>query len=478
MKRKPSVLWIVSDHQLHATRPPGFDRLPLQNRLARLGVEFTRAYTALPVCSPARAAMLTGLYPHAHGLTENDGRFGGREGLDLSDWMIHRPLLEAGYRCGWFGKWHVDNQASALDYGFEGFSLPGYGYPYASDAYLAYLEREHLGDPVARIDIGGESGIEPGAEIRLTEQRSWFDYESGVATLQGAVETHEAFFLTDLATRWLADLGDTPFFLRLDTWGPHPPYLLGRPFAGLLDDAAIELPANFSSDLEHRPRHHREYRDYWRETLQLEPAHWRLMYQRALEHAIQIETALLKLLDRVDLQNTLVLFNSDHGDAVGSNGAVANKGGLMAEATMQIPLLMAGAGMPAGVVRDRLVSNLDLAPTLTEVCGIESGPNFHGRSLLPLVQNPDTDWRAGLLAQHYGLHQSIVQRAWYEHDWKLVLQPDGFRELYQLSSDPGEINNLASQTPHRDRLAAMQLALYSAMDDVGDVDFPRHHRGV
>ena len=79
MIRRPNVLWIVSDHQIYASRPPGFRGFPLQNRLAELGVSFDRAHTVLPICSPARASILTGVYPHAHGLTENDGRFGGRE---------------------------------------------------------------------------------------------------------------------------------------------------------------------------------------------------------------------------------------------------------------------------------------------------------------------------------------------------------------------------------------------------------------
>ena len=120
---KPNVLWIVADHQVHATRPPGFSAFPLQQALRRLGTEFQRAYSVLPICSPARASMLTGLYPHAHGLTENDGRFGGRAGLEKEDWMIQHALGDAGYRCGWFGKWHVSNQVSALDFGFDGYSL-------------------------------------------------------------------------------------------------------------------------------------------------------------------------------------------------------------------------------------------------------------------------------------------------------------------------------------------------------------------
>lgn len=473
MNRRCNVLWIVSDHQVHATRPPGFDRFPLQQKLARLGLEFSRAYSVLPVCSPARASMLTGLYPHAHGLTENDGRFGGRDGLEPSDWMLQRPLLEAGYRCAWFGKWHVDNHRSALDYGLEGFSLPGYGYPYAGDTYRAYLQRKGLDKPVARVEIGGECGSGAGDEIRLCNRQSWFEYESGVATLQGPAETHEAFFLADLAARWLDGIGGEPFFLRLDTWGPHPPYLLGAQFAELLENDTIELPPNFFCGLENRPQHHRDYRDYWQETLHLDQAQWRRMYRAALAHAIQVETALCALLEHIDLENTLVVFNSDHGDAVGSNGAVANKGGLMAEATLRIPLLVAGAGLPAGTQRDPLVSQLDLVPTLLEFCGIESAREFHGRSLLPLAADPAAGWRRGLLAQHYGLHERIVQRAWLEQDWKLVLQPDGYRELYSLTDDPGEMNNLARQAQHEGRVASMSASLRAAMDALGDADFPR-----
>ncbi len=471
MRRRPNILWIVSDHQIHATRPAACARFPLQEKLARIGVEFSRAYTVLPVCSPARASMLTGLYPHAHGLTENDGRFGGRAGLDPNDWLLHRPLREAGYRCGWFGKWHVDNRRSALDYGFEGFSLPGYGYPYASDAYREYLDRRGLDEPVARVEIAGEAGAAPGSEIELTRQRDWFEYESGVARLDGSCATHEAFFIADLAARWLAEIGNTPFFLRVDTWGPHPPYLRGAPFAGMLDAAAIDLPPNFDSDLEQRPAHHRDYRDYWRDTLRLDRAQWRQMYRAALEHAIQVETALCTLLEQVDLDNTLVIFNSDHGDAVASNGAVANKGGLMAEATLQIPLLMAGAGLPENALRGGLVSNLDLAPTLMDVCSVKTERNFHGLSLLPLIDKADAEWRAGFFAQHYGLHRRIVQRAWYQQDWKLVLQPDGFEELYRLADDPGELHNLASRAQYRGRVETMSQALGAAMDAVGDSDF-------
>jgi arylsulfatase A-like enzyme len=463
-------LWIVADHQVHATRPPGFDGFPLQRKLARLGTGFGRAYSVLPICSPARASMLTGLYPHAHGLTENDGRFGGREGLDPSEWMVHQPLREAGYRCGWFGKWHVDNRHSALDYGFEGFSLPGYGYPYASEAYREYLGRKGLGKPVARVLIRNESDLAPGAEIDLVEDSDWFDCVSGVAALEGPLSAHEACFVSELAARWLDSLNGEAFFLRVDPWGPHPPYLLGEPFLGMLDERDIRLPENFHSDLRQRPDHHRRYRDYWRRAVGLDDENWRRQYQHALEHVMLVETALGELLEHVDLANTLVVFNSDHGDAVGSNGGIANKGDLMVEATMQIPLLLAGNGVAAGKTCDELVSNLDLAPTLLDLCGIDGGREMHGASLAGLLNGRRHGWRRGLMTQHYGLQEPIVQRAWYRDDCKLIVRQDGYRELYDLARDPGELHNLALDSRQRGALQSMQRELLQAMRDVADND--------
>lgn len=470
MNSSPNILWIVSDHQVHATRPPGFTEFPLQRKLARIGTGFTRAYSVLPICSPARASMLTGLFPHAHGLTENDGRFGGREGLDVRDWMIHHPLRDAGYRCGWFGKWHVDNRYSALQYGFEGFSLPGYGNPYACGAYRDYLQRKGLPEPVARVAIRNEFAFAEGTALDVIENRDWFDCVSGVAALDGPESLHEAYFVSEQAALWLDSLGSEPFFVRVDPWGPHPPYLLPAPFFGMLDAHHIGLPANFHSKLEHRPDHHRAYRDYWRTAVGLDEESWRKLYQHSLEHVILVETALCKLLDHIDLDNTVVIFNSDHGDAVGSNGGVANKGDLMVEATMQIPLLMAGRGIPAGEVCDQLVGNLDIAPTLLDLCGIDIGHSLHGMSLVPLLNAGGGRWRSGQMMQHYGLQEPIVQRAWYRDYYKLVIRQDGYRELYDLARDSGELENLAFDPEYQAELESMEQELIQAMRAVNDDD--------
>ena len=470
MKRvqsRPNILWMVADHQAYANRPALARSFALQARLAREGTRFTRAYTALPVCSPARASMLTGRYPHAHGLTENDGRFGGRPGLEPDDWLLHKPLAETGYRCAWFGKWHLDNARSALDYGFEGYSLPGYGYPYGTAAYRAYLKRAGLPAPVAEIELPGESGIAAGTRIDLCAAGAWFDFEAGAGRLDGPPECHEAYFLARLAADWLEGVGGEPFFLRIDPWGPHPPYLPAAPFHGMLDRGAVGLPLNLGSDLAGRPTHHRGYRDYWQDTLGLDAEGWRRMAARALEQVALVEAALAGLLDALDrlglAENTLVIFTADHGDAVGSNGGVANKGGLMVEETMAIPLLLRGPGIAKAALRGQPVGNIDIAPTILAACGIEAETTLHGISLLDPAAR-----RRGLMAEHYGLHQPILQRACYEGHWKLVVQEDGFAELYDLAVDPCETRNLAAGPEERPRLEGLWAGLLEAMDKTDD----------
>ena len=472
MPSQPNIVWIVADHLAHGNRPKRAATFEIQSRLAREGMCFPRARTVLPVCSPARASMLTGVYPHAHGVTENDGRFGGRASIGLSEWLLHHPLAQRGYRCAWFGKWHLDNSRSAQEYGFEGFSLPGYGYPYGTPEYREYLGRIDCAAPVAEIELPGESGRPTGTRIKLTEANGWYDYESGTALLDGPPETHEAFFLSRLAADWIGRIRDEPFFLRLDPWGPHPPYLVARPFFGALRQNTIDLAANFDFDLQKRPPHHRAYRDYWRKTLNFDAADWTLMALRSLEHVAQVEAGLAGFLDALDqaglAENTLVIFCADHGDAVASNGGVANKGGLMVEETMRIPLLLRGPGIPAGTICDHLVSNMDVAPTILETSGIPIRPEMHGRSLVPLFDNPKADWRCGLMAQHYGLHEAILQRAYYEENWKLVVQEDGFIELYDLSTDPCELSNLAALGSFARALEHMKAGLRSAMIGTGD----------
>ena len=498
---RPNVLWLVSDHQAFANR--GLDRAlsPLQHRLAALGTRCARAYTVLPICTPSRASMLTGLYPHAHGLTENDGRFGGRAELEPSDAMVHQRFAAAGYRCGWFGKWHLTHARSAQDFGFEGMSLPGYGYPYHTPQYRAYLAGVQPGPLWAEIEVPGESRRAPGTWVDLCQETAWFDYEAGSARLHGPEEVHEAHFLADQAIRWIEAHGarngahgvhngdgahgvhngahnedgpDAPFFMRLDTWGPHPPYTLPTGFDSPLQDGDIPLSANLSHDLATRPAHHAQYKQQWQQDLRQDSFDWPRLTRRALEHGILVERAMCRVIDCLErrgaLENTVIVFCADHGDAVASNGGVMNKGSLLTEETIRIPMYLAGPGIAAGHRTEALMANVDIAPTLLDLCGL-AGPGagqggaqgldpgrgpvdagrahgMQGLSAADHLRHPDRPAaRDQVLIQHYGLHLPILQRCLVRSQWKYVLQEDGFEELYDLEADPFECSNLAGKAP-------------------------------
>lgn len=470
MSRLHNILWLNTDQQMIANRPGAARELSLQTRLAARGMNFSRAYTALPICSPSRASMLTGLYPHNHGLTENDGRFGGRAGLEPSDTLVTDPLRERGYRCAWFGKWHLHQKLDARAFGFEGYAPADYAYPYASAEYRAYLERNALPDPTVRIELSGESGTPPGKEVALTSAEDWFDFEAGSAILEGPVETHEAFFVAELAERWLRDPEDGPFFIRVDTWGPHPPYLVGAPFAGMFAHLESAASPNLVLDLKARPAHHAAYRDQWHDILGDSARDFALLSRRALQSAALCETALVRLLDVLEEcgrgDDTIIVFTADHGDAVASNGGMMNKGGLMVEETLRIPMLIAGPGIRPGS-NDSLVCNVDLAPTLLDLCGI-TAYEIDGTSLCPLLRRTGPLPRDGLMTEHYGLKTPLWQRAFHKGRWKLVVQEDGFTELYDLACDPAEMNNLADSATHAGTLRDMRGGLAEALARYGD----------
>lgn len=475
-RTRPNVLWIVSDHQAFANRNVDLNLFPLQAWLRKRGTEFSRAYAVLPICSPSRASMLTGLYPHTHGLTENDGRFGGRAELDTGDRMIQHEFAEMGYQCGWFGKWHLGQDASALDFGFEGFSVPGYGYPYGTQEYRQYLSGFHVGPLWAETELAGESRREQGTAINLTAEDKWFDYEAGTAVMHGAEEVHEAYFLADAAVKWIDDLpGDSSFFVRLDAWGPHPPYMIPTGFSSPLQGLNIAPNGNLAHDLADRPEHHREYRDQWRQDLPEDAFDWPLLSRRALEHCILVERAFLRVIEQIEsmgrLENTIIVFCADHGDAVASNGGVMNKGGLLVEETLRIPLLFAGPGVAKGRSTNDLIGNVDIAPTLLEMCGLTTTIPMQGRSAAShLATTEALPFRSELMVEHYGLHVPTLQRAFYKGNWKYVIQPDGFEEVYNLSADPCEIANLADSQAMSSVLADLRNGLQNQMNWLEDTD--------
>ena len=227
--QKPNILFVFTDqHCLSAVGCYGETpcQTPNIDRLAREGVRFETAYTVCPVCSPARATIMTGLYPHAHGVCMNVHNLGCsvHELADRPE-LLSRRLQAAGYRCGYSGKWHLGTDAPTAfaapntpslpkDVGFEGQNFPGHGgggfrYP----EYRAYLAEHGYEHRVTRLDD------RPIPVMRY-------------GVLEGPVESTVPYFLAEhtigLIDRFAAS--GEPFFIWHNFWGPHTPYYSPRVF--------------------------------------------------------------------------------------------------------------------------------------------------------------------------------------------------------------------------------------------------------
>ncbi|MGP1394176.1 MAG: sulfatase-like hydrolase/transferase [Inquilinaceae bacterium] len=402
---------------------------PHLDRLHGQSVRFDRAYSTCPLCSPARASMFTGDYAFRHGMGTNCDMYHSlaKELPDPSR-LLHLNLIEAGYRCGFVGKWHVGTRKGPGDFGFEGMSLPGYGNIALSDDFLTYLRKNGL-----------DYTVRP---------RLYFnpDQQTMAAGLwDGPVATTPSYYLTDRTIDLLEGFGtsDRPFFATVQYWDPHAPHLVPAEYYGVTDRAALRPWANWADDLAGKPRRvSRERDDFYRlhPRTDAEVVEYIGLY---CDHMAMLDAQIGRLLNWLETsglaESTLVIFTSDHGDMTGAHGGLIDKG-LLYEEAVRIPLHFRHADLTPGP-RDQLASNLDILPTVFDLLGLPL-PDRHGISLRPVIEASDAEGREALLLEYHGLRFLYSQRALIRADgWKFIFSPGDDDELYDLTSDPSELIN-------------------------------------
>ena len=448
-----NILWLTLDHvtfrhyRLNKKAKP---ILPTYERLGRQGVTFDHCKSAHPLCMPARASMLTGVYTHKHGIFRN--------GPDM--WLAteYAPaasvLKDAGYRLGYFGKNHSGMDLAAV--GFEGYFPASYGNPYMTQEYKDYLKRKGLPDPIFHHEGGMSEKFEVGKDYNLVETNYFNHPNWGYFKEKGPF--HEIDFLLDMAGDWLRERAseNAPFVLRLDAWGPHQAYQIPldykdtiinaediEPYPGYDEDALPYKPAFAGNFLEwQRGRAGKGGKKCWKE--------WQLPLKRAYEHYSYIDMRLGSLLDDLErlglAENTAVIFTADHGDAIASHGGMFDKCGDLAEELMDIPMVVSAPGLPKGVVNSSFVSNLDVVPTVLDLLGVKKPYEMDGISLKQVaLGNLERD---RLMCEHYGHHGVFYdQRVIYRGVWKYVETKDEMDQLYNLEADPYELRNEADSCP-------------------------------
>ncbi len=475
MGKKPNILFLLNDHQAYHGHNSPTPKRPNFDRLASRGIEYRRATCVTPLCGPARRTILSGLFPHNHKNPFNysDQPFAEECYLD--------KLTEGGYRNYYFGKWHA-GPGTALDHGCEGFSLPNYGNPYIAERYRAYLEdhglprAEHWVDGYLWADHSKQQfpNLEVGGPYRCD---SFWCGENAYGRTITPKETHESFFLADLACRQLEDIARNPdgrpFSLRVDFWGPHQPHFPTQEFLDLYVPEEIAEYPSFTRKPGDRPTYyHHVLKPLGDENMELiapNPwpwSQWRAILHRCYAHISMVDAAGGTILDKLEelglAKDTLVIWTTDHGDAIASHGGLWDKGSYMSEEVMRVPLAMRFPGrLPEGIRCDDLVSDLDLAPTILDAAGLGFGTAVDGTSLLPRATGASGIWREDLMAETagHGWGNLVDSRLIYAGNYKYIMNVGHSHELYDLEADPYELRNLIDSDAHSEVARDMRARL-------------------
>jgi choline-sulfatase len=435
--KRPNVLLIMADDlndHLGAYGHP-MVKTPNLDRLAARGVRFDRAYTQFPLCSPSRVSLLTGLRPDTtkvHDLT-TDFR------TVLPD-VVTLPQMfrKQGYFAARVGKiYHYGN--------------PG------------QIGTSGLDDPASWEVVVNPRGVDKDEEGSLTNFTPTRGLGSALAyyASPAADEQHTDGRVAAETILLLEKNKDHPFFIGAGFYRPHCPFIAPKKYFDLYPLDTISAPPAMTDS--------RAPPAAWFTT----PPHWGISEQaqretiRAYYASISFLDAnvgrVLDALERLGLaDNTIVVFMSDHGYHLGEHGQWMKQ--TLFERSARAPLILAGPGVSAkGRATSRIVEFLDLYPTLSDLASVPAPQGLHGKSLLPLLKDPNAAWdrpaltqvRRGSAEAGY-MGYSVRTDKWRYTEW------DGGKqgtELYDEVADPSESNNLASDPKHQNTVAEMQKLL-------------------
>jgi len=477
VSEKPNILWLTVDHQAFANHydfQPQFARkLKTFERLRREGRFYDQAYTSCPLCTPARASMLSGRYPSNHRLMLNPDAEDCecRTSFDSAEELFAQAMTKQGYRVAQIGKWHVGDKIPE-ELGFEGWSSPGYGKPYISEEYREYLTSHSLPEPKVKLLWDAFNPELAGQEFVLTGE-----YQPFCATreLVSPKETHEAYFVSNMACNWLTQYAqaeaDKPFVLKVDVWGPHHPYDTAPPFKGMISPSELLQHPSFGESTEGKPSVYAHAGSTWRQLANISWAQMSELLSVCYEHAILVDDALgriLNVLDELGLaSSTVVVMTSDHGDILGAHGKLFNKENLLVEETTKVPLVIRWPKqIEAGEVCSDLVSNMDIPATVLAFGGAVAGHKLDGFDLL------GTHKREQLMCQAFGCYKrEFEQRMLRWGKYKFIAHNNDIDELYDLERDSFELTNLSSAYEYQQIVAEMQMRLLTEMEHACDNTF-------
>ena len=449
--KKPNIIFITADQMrydtINALDYPWM-HTPHLDRLVQTGTSFQRCYCAAPACVPSRASMFNAAYPHALNVYNNESHWGHSwieefkaAGYDtVSIGKMHTVPFDE--RCGFDQRMIVENKDHP----------PRPAEPHGGffDEWDKYLLTSKIQKP-----------------SRASYKADYPDYETALGAYEWALpeELHADVFVGTMAEWFINERhADRPFFMKIGFPGPHPPYDPPDRVRHLYDTVDIPIPQVTSDELAHQPPPHRGYRQAmiegnhdavrWHEHPTAEQLLRLRRYYAANVTLIdeQVGRVMQALEANGQLDNTIVVFTSDHGDCLGDHGHIQKW--MMYEEVMRVPTIVWSPSLlPGGTQIDAMIQHMDLAPMLFELAGLPPLQSRSAQSALAVIrgESPGRDAVYAEQGTERVLTDVTLMTMIRTREWKLVHyldQPWG--ELYDLTHDPAEVHNLWDIAAYRD----------------------------
>lgn len=482
MMQKPNILWLCTDQQRYDTIAAlGYPHLstPHLDKLVEHGVSFERAYCQSPICTPSRASFLTGMYTSSVQVNRN-----GNPTFPDFPPLITRILADNGYTCGLIGKLHL------------------------TSAYQRIEERTDDGYSYWQYSHAPRDDWETGHDYADWVKSKGADLSELITRVEGVpAELHQTTWCAEKTIEFIQQNQDRPWLASVNIYDPHPPFNPPQTYRDQFDPAEVKPPLFRASDIDQQQKLEAvafQSKVSHPDNLDIKSP---ILPQSAKPNLEEPETtgnrdartliaayyAMIKLIDdqigRIidaleatsQLENTIILFMSDHGETLGDHGLI-QKGCRFYEGLVRVPMIWSWRGQFAEDVRGQaLVELTDIAPTLLDIVGLEIPNYMVGKSLLPILQgeaspNHHREFVRTEYIDALDLPDDSYATMYFDGRYKLNLyHTHNLGELYDLQNDPDEFTDLWDSPPHQvlklqllqQSFNATMLTMYPGLDRRG-----------
>jgi len=421
LDERPNIILILTDDQ------PAFtlkDMPFIREKILPNSVNFENGFATTPLCCPSRTSILTGQYVHNHKVYTNKAPNGGATIFD-DQTSISIQMQQAGYKTGYIGKYLNEYDQLAP----KGKVAAGW------DVWSVLLDK-------------------------TAEYLYYFNYSMSENGVVVEYPKKKFNFSTDVITKQAIDFIDSekesPFFLLVGYYNPHSPYIPAPRHKETFRNGSgwiwedYNPPNQNEKDISDKPKYLRELRPYSIE--ELETGHKQIL--RSLLSVDEGVQSIVQALEKLELdKNTVVIYLSDNGITIGEHRFGLDKN-CPYEECIKTPFFVYSPDKFTGRLDTHLVANIDIAPTVLDLAGVSPTSKIDGLSMVPMLENPTATWREEILIEHWptvdgteeGIGSIIPQFSGIRtSNWKYIEYETGETELYNLESDPYELENIASE---------------------------------